>query len=257
MVNTVDVPVKSIQKALSLLDCLALGDFTRQGMSLSALATACDMPLNTARNLLKSMIACGYVTQLGHGVYLAGEKCVEICRVARLVDAATRQSLLAALQRFVDKEGEGCVYSVLVDGQRTIVASVDSTHAIRVSHATVEDSPFFAKPTGRMLAALADDRQLQRILQRHGLPGRHWGDIEDTATLSAALAKLRQDDLCEVETPSEGLYCLATSVPGSAGDWQGVVGTYAPSYRISAEHRVVLISGLRRLSREVSRIFKP
>lgn len=50
-------PVKSVTKAMVLLDRIALGDVSRQGMTLTALAHELDIPQNTAHNLLKSLIA--------------------------------------------------------------------------------------------------------------------------------------------------------------------------------------------------------
>ena len=141
-------PIKSVMKAMALLDRIALEDTARQGVTLSALAQELGLPQNTVHNLLRSLIATGYVVQSGRGVYVAGPKCAQIGRVAQCADPYVHQRVMDALHRFVDAEGEACVCSTLVNGERVTVAVVDSTHTVSVSHATIDGEPVFAKCTG-------------------------------------------------------------------------------------------------------------
>jgi DNA-binding IclR family transcriptional regulator len=245
-------PVKSVAKAMAALDCIALDDAARQGVTLSAIAGKLGLPQNTVHSLLKSLVASGYVAQKGRGVYVAGPKCAQIGRVARFADPRIHQRVMAALHRFVDAEGEACVCSNLVSGERVTVAVVDSTHTVSVSRATIDGEPFFAKCTGRMLAACADESELQQVIARQGMPGRHWNDINDESRLRAELARLREQGYSLVNDERDDLVAIACPI------WQGVppawgtLATYAPAYRCSGERCYQLLKRLKSIAGDLS-----
>jgi IclR family pca regulon transcriptional regulator len=249
-----DAPVKSVQKALALLDRLALGDLARRGVALSELAQEFGLPLNTAHNLLKSLVACGYVAMSGRGVYLAGPKCAQLSRVAQCAETDFQGRVLTELQRFVDAEGEACLCVILVEGERVKVGAVDSTRAVRVAHATVENEPFFARPSGRLLAAMADEAELQQILARQGMPGADWDGITADAALRQALAAVRAQGWCLINGPE--LIGLSCPILNADGRTWGALGTFAPAYRCAEERQHQLLAGLQRaaavLGREIS-----
>jgi IclR family acetate operon transcriptional repressor len=244
--------IKSVQKALALLDHLALGDLARQGVALSALAQACGLPQNTAHNLLKSLVAAGYVAQPRRGLYVAGPKCAQLGRLTPCADPLLQGRMVAALQRFSASEGEGIICSVLVNGERVTIAAVESTQAVRVAQAIIEEIHFFEKATGRLLAAMATEYELQQILARQGWPGVHWDGIADMPALQAALADLRARQYCLIDAAADGLVALAVPVPDAAGAAWGVLGAYAPAYRCPADRRQQLLVRLRALAAELS-----
>ncbi len=245
------LPVQSVVKALALLDRLALGDARRQGVSLASLAAEFGWPLNSTHNLLKTLVGCDYVALRGRGVYGAGSKCEQMRRVAGCANAAVRERVLRVLRAYADAENEGCVCVMLADGQRVMVGAVDGNHAIRVSHATVEATPFFAKATGRMLAALADERELAQVVARHGLPGEQWNGLDDLETLRAELAKLRRQGWCEIEQIEDEVVALACPILDADGGPWGALGAFAPAYRCPAERRRQLLDRLRATAREL------
>ena len=250
-------PVKSLHKALVLLDRLALGDLARRGVALTDLAREFGLPANTAHNLLKTLVACGYAARTARGLYAVGPKFGQIARVQQGSDPLTRDRILRELQRFVEAEGEGCVCVILVQGERVTVGAVESTQSVRVAQATVQDAPFFAKPTGRLLAAMADEVELQQILARHGLPGAYWDGIDNEAALRPELARLRQQGWCEVSEADSEVVSLAWPVLTPAGGTWGVVGTFAPAYRCPAARRRQLRRALQGLAASVSEHVRP
>lgn len=251
------VPVKSVQKALMLLDRIALGDLTRRGVLLADLAQETGLPVNTTHNLLKTLVSSGYVTVQSRGVYSAGPKCTQIGRVSQCANPRIQQRLLAALQRFVDTEGESCVCVLLVNGERVIVGAVDSTHAIRVVNSTVEKAPFFVKATGRMLAAVATEAELEQILERQGWPGDCWDGITDATALSRALATIRETGWCQAQDHHGELVGLAVPVPERNGRTWGVLGTFAPAFRCPAERIEEMIPRLQQIAADFSSIVMP
>ncbi len=247
-------PVKSVGKAMALLDRIALGDPDRRGVGLTSLAEEFGWPLNSTHNLLKTLVTSGYLALRRRGVYVAGPKCRQLAAVARCAEPGNLERIMAKLQEFVDIENEPCVCSVLAQGRRLVVASVESSHAVRISHATYEDAPFFSKATGRLLAAIAEPAELEEIIERHGLPGEHWTGIDSRPALEQALANLRQEGWCEMEDNGQQVIAMATPIPGMDGHAWGVLGTYAPTFRCTAGRRAELRRTLRRFANEMADI---
>jgi DNA-binding IclR family transcriptional regulator len=170
----------------------------------------------------------------------------------RLEAPASRQAILSVLRDVASRTGEACVLAGLLQGERIVAAHVDSTQAIRVDHSVIEETPFFALPTGRMLAAMADEQQLQTIIDRHGLPGEHWNDIDDRNALAAALEDLRTAGCCRMIEVRSGLFSLAVPVPGTAGDLPAALGAFAPTFRCTPEQQDTLTDALKSAAGKLS-----
>jgi IclR family acetate operon transcriptional repressor len=246
------VPVRSLKKALDILDLIIEADLHEVDASLAGLAQRMGIPSNTAHNLLKTMVACGYVRKNGHGLYVQGVKCRQMGRLNRLEAPAVHDAVQRRLQQLTDETGEGCLLTVLMNGERVVVARVDSAQAIRVSHATIEDLPFFSRATGRALAAHATAEELEQIVVRHGMPGVAWDNIATPAALRSALAKLREEGGCMATTPEYGLIGLACPVTGVDGSAWGVLGLYAPAFRCSSETIKALAAKMQQCAADLS-----
>jgi IclR family acetate operon transcriptional repressor len=244
--------VKSVGKALALLDCLLLADVQGEQVSLSELARATGNPANTVHNLLKTMVACGYVARSSHGRYAPGPRMRQIGRLNRLAEPARMDGVLAEMGAFSRTEGETCVLATLVAGERVVVASVDGAHAVRVSHATVEHTPFFAKATGRILAAFAEPGELDRILERHGFPGAAWDGLSDRDALSAALGELRSEGACIVRETDMGVVAAACPVLDREGSARGAAGAFAPEFRCPPDRAEALLHAVRQLAAKLA-----
>ncbi len=124
-------------------------------------------------------------------------------------------------------------------------ARIDVARAVTVSQARVEESGFFAKPTGRMLAALAGPDQLAQILQHNGWPGGDWEGIRSAEDLHEALAALREAGACTIVSADDELVALACPVTGSPPEVPAAVGVYAPRYRCDGSRQTELLARLR------------
>jgi len=246
------VPVRSLKKALDILDLIIEADMHKVEASLARLAKWMRMPNNSVHNLLKTMVTCGYVSNSGHGIYVQGVKCRQLGLLNRLTVPVVHESILAILKQFAARTREGCLLTTLLNGDRVVVARVDSTQAIQVSHATIEDHPFFARATGRILAAFATPEELSHIVDRHGMPGPHWKGITTEAALKKALVEVRQQGWSHVDTREEGLVGLGCPVFSSSGQVWGALGLYAPAFRCQSGKTGRLIKDMVKLAKELS-----
>jgi len=246
------VPVRSLKKALDILDLIIEADLHEVDATLAGLARRMGIPSTTVHNLLNTMVTCGYVRKNGHGRYVQGVKCRQLGRLNRLEAPAVHDAVQHRLQQLTDETGEGCLLAVLMNGARVVVARVDSTHAIQVSHATIENLPLYSRATGRALAAYATDEELDQIVARHGMPGAQWDNIADRAALQSALAKVREEGICTVNTPEYGLIGLACPVAGADGKAWGVFGLYAPAFRCSPKTIKAFAGKMRKCAKDLS-----
>ncbi len=246
------VPVRSVKKALDLLDLVIEAELLGGTASLGALARRLKLPANTAHNLLKTLAACGYVRNSAQGIYVQGVKCRQLGLMNTLTTPAVQNALRSSLQQFATRAGEACLLTTLVNGLRVTLARADSTQAVGVSHATVEETPFFSKATGRILAAFATEEEREAIITRHGLPGALWEAIGDKAALLAALAKLRKRGWDCQAAPDEGLVGLACPVLTGNGNLWGALGLYAPAFRCPPARQRKLLADMRRFASELT-----
>jgi IclR family acetate operon transcriptional repressor len=238
--NTV-VPVRSVKKALDLLSLLAFDDLERAGIPLTVLAARMQMPVNTAHNLLKTMVACGYVARTASGEYTVGSRCNEMGRLNTVLSAAAARVVQERMEALGGALGESVTFAVLADGQRKLLLKADAGHAIRVDSSALEQADLFAVPTGRVLAAFATPDALDRILERAGLPGAAWHGIQSRAALDRALDTIRKQGFEKIAPDIHALVSFAVPVLSRSNDLLGALGCYAPAFRCGpAKHAPVL-----------------
>jgi DNA-binding IclR family transcriptional regulator len=244
-------PVQSVRKALDLLDLVVWADLGGKASALADLAEKMRMRPNSVWNLLKTLCDCGYLTQQGRGLYTSGSKIRQLGSMNRFDAPAVREGIEACLGHFAQVEMESAVMAILVGGARLVLTRAEADRAVTISHDRVEESGFFAKPTGRMLAAMADPERLDRILAHNGPPGRDWDGMTDRPQLERALEPLARNGLCAVPDQKREIFAAACPVRSSPADTPAVVGVYAPLYRCDRKRQAELISRLRETADEV------
>lgn len=244
-------PVKSIPKALHLLEAVIFAQAQDTPLSLRQMAELQGIPVNTAHNLLKSLEACGYVARRGRGVYVPGAKCLEMGRASLASLPSHRDSLMKTLGDFVEAEGEVIVCTILLQGERVMLARIDSNQTIHVASSTIEEGPFFSRPTGRILASTASAAQLDEIIERHGYPGKHWDGIADRDTLEKRLKALREAGVSVVT--GKDIAAVACPVFALDGTPWGALGSYGPLFRCGPKRRKTLIASLQKTAETLAR----
>ncbi len=252
-----DVPVKSLKKALDLLDLLLAEEADDGGRTLSELARRMEMPANSAHNLLKTMAVCGYVEQAPDGRYRPGAKLRQIGRLNRFADEEVRARLGRQLRELGEVLGEACVLAVLRNGQRVVVGRVDCQQTIRVDDVQAEERSLYDVPTGRVLAAYAAPEELATILDRNGLPGAHWDRLTTRIGLEKALATLRRAGLSVIGPDGSGVVAFACPVLDGAGRILGALGCHAPEFRCPEKKREQIRRELRKAAEKLGELLAP
>lgn len=224
-----EIPVAVVKKALDLLELIVFDAPAGEGAMLSELARRMAMPQNSARNILKSMIACGFVEQRPDAKYVPGAKCRRIGRWNRLVSDTMAQVVRERLVALTAELGEATVFATLHGGNRVVLAGVEASQAIQVGQATIHNERFYQTPTGRVMTAYAAPDEFAQIVARQGFPDAAWDGLADAAALRAAGDALRAAGECVIL--EREVVAVARPVLGKDGALVGALGFYAPQFR--------------------------
>lgn len=249
-----DMPVRSVRKALGLLNLLVFDDPGREGLSLGSMAERLGFPAATAHSLLKSLCACGYAEQVGHGRYTVGPRCLEIGRYNRLLSEATSSAIRNRMELLGRELDEIVTLAVLADGRRLRLWSTEPGRLVRIDTATLEASKLFSVPTGRVLAAYASQRDRDLMLARYGLPtAEEWPQAASPSALDQALAEIR--DCGQAAVFGGDLAAFAVPVFDAAGSLAGSLGCFTPIFRCPASQHAAILASLKQAARDMAAAF--
>ena len=176
-------PIRSVKKALDLLEILLFQDIKRNGVRLTDMAAKLNIPEATARNLLKTMIGCGFVAQNDDARYISGEKCQKIGKINKFASETMDKIINRALNKFIEKIDENITLGILVNGYRNIITEISSTKTIKIMYERVNVYNIYTMATGRVMAAYADQDELAQIIAKNGMPGENWNNIDNLVTM--------------------------------------------------------------------------
>lgn len=238
--KTAAAPVQSVCRAMGMLSAVALGG---RPLPLSELARGAGLRANTARNLLKSLIACGYLAQDEDARYVPGRTCRQIGLANRL--QSRQDAVQACLEQVSRRLGEAVVLTTLAAGRRQVVCRADPQQLVRVDSEAMGHEDIFGVVTGRVLTAHASDEELAEVLAVRGLPGSAWEGIASLPRLRVALAKVRAASCLTMSERSKSLVSAACAVLDREGRLLAAVGAYAPAYRCPASKMRRVVSELK------------
>jgi IclR family acetate operon transcriptional repressor len=249
--NKKNVPVLSVKKALDLLEMLIFQDVKRNGIRLSDLAAKLEIPDNTARNLLKTMVECGFVAQNSESRYITGNKCRQIGILNKFNSESIRNAIREILNKFNKEVDETIVFAILSDGCRETIDRVDSKIEVRVVYDNTIYVNIFETSTGRILAAYCKNEELSKIIERYDMPGERWNNIEDLDKLKKELALIKEKGY--VAMSRWNLLAFACPVLSADGALIGSIGCYVPVFRCPRERQPEIIRALKNVASDLTR----
>lgn len=227
------MPIKSVLKALSLLDILGLEDITDQGRTLTELAETLGIPANTARTILKTMIDCGYVRQNQTAHYVLGDSCLRMSQLRQLAGGQIRQTYMDILESLNRELNELISLVTIANGKRVLLALFDSSHTVKINRATMETfSPYSEiAPSGRVLVAYAAASERKAVVTVFGYPGKLWDNATNEQELDIACQKLRRQGYAYLHLEKENVAALACPVLNKQGKILAAIGCGVPLCR--------------------------
>ncbi len=233
MSDMVQAAVKSADRVLDLFELLA---HAGREMSHSEIAEILQIPKSSLSQLLKNLIARGYVevTVNGRG-YRLGETLLGLSQSAgRIRDLATQsEPFLADLTR---KTGESSALNLLKGDDAEVAATVLGPHRL-VTHMRLGDlAPLYATSGGKAILAYQPGDFQKEYFSRVQFERATQNTIHSVKALRQQIAKVRDSGFAyshEEWTP--GIVGIGVPVLDPAGEPLGAINVAIPVPRFNSE----------------------
>ncbi len=222
---------RSLTRLLALFDALSLA---QNGMTLADLNVALESPKSSLLNLLRPLVAEGFLVHSA-GTYNLGPAIFRLS--ASVLSANTTTKVIRPfLAELVERTGESAMWGVLNRevGEVTFTDVVDSPHPLRLQIPAGVRRPLYASPTGWVLLAYADKPWREQYISSMVTT------VETSTPITRALlqrefAKVRADGtLASIDVPVAGLGSVSAPVFDASGDCVGAVNVAGPANRFHA-----------------------
>lgn len=236
--------IQVINKCAQIINLIA-SDPTK-AWPLSIIADTIGINRGTCSNILKSLVATGYLEKS-----LTGKGYVLGYQIFKLAGAGKKNSLIGVAKPIMDKLSlelnETIMLSVLKGKTRLLLYQSTCTHDIQVL--TPQKSNVFRTTTGKMILSRYSQSQLTEFINTYGLPDEEWPGITGRMSFFSELEKIRNLD-CLV-TISE-THVAALAVPIVLPDrTYAALGVYLPDIRFSEERKEVMRSQLIQAKKQI------
>jgi IclR family transcriptional regulator, KDG regulon repressor len=243
--------VKSLVKALAILDCLAESE--REGYTLTELSQKLHLHISTVHRLLVNLTRQGYVDvnpakgtyEVGYRVMRMGLKVLDRMDFRRVA-----QPLLGELSQNVKET----VHLAILQGERAI--SIEKFHG---PHPVSLDAPLgavmllHATGVGKALLAFQDEKRVAAIIRAAGLPRLTPNTLTSLAELKKELAQIREQGYAvDNEEAVAGLRCVAAPFFDHSGRAVAAFSVAGPASRVSPARTAEIARAVLETAAEVS-----
>ena len=241
--------IQVINRALDLLERIAIEP--EKPIALGELADGLGLNHGTCANILKTLVARGYVEQTGAKKgYILGAQSYGLtgndAYQKDLLDAA--QAEMNALTLLIN---ENCLLAIRKDNQRVVLYRTFAEQDLQVRTADVK--PVYEAASGRLLVAMLPPEKLARFVSKYGLPAEDaWPEIQSEAHLLEMLALIRRDELAIQTIPNRQVIGLAVPIYKS-GSVVASLSAYLPEYRYMAVDKHQLVSMIRKYAEIINK----
>lgn len=225
--------VRSLTRALRLLHHLAENP---DGMSLTELSEAADLPASTTHRLLTTLESERFVRpEPQTGVWRIGVSAFFVGSAF----ARNRDKLALArpyLRRLMEVSGETANLFVESDGEAVCIGQIESRHAMRAITGVGGRVSMHSSGAGKALLAAMEPAHRERLLAELVLSRETQRTIADRERLERELGEtMRRGYAVDDEEHALGLRCVAAPVFGEFGWAVAAVSISGPSARIPDE----------------------
>ncbi len=222
--------VKSVKKALSILELLVEQSLDNKYLTLSDISKSTGILPVTAHNLLRTLEECGYVRRSGHGRYEEGERCRLLFR-SEGIYRHLREIAEPVIRHTVDELGESVLLTAIRQGRRTELLRCQTSDDRLVNPEWGANADFYSMRTTRAILAWFSKDQLDSFLNTNGLPTEaEWPECGETRTgLEKELKKIRSAGGCSDHHGS--YFAMAVPVFTESHEVVASLGCYAPLSR--------------------------
>lgn len=224
---------RSLTRVLGLFDALAKKP---DGLTLAELNTVLESPKSSLLNLLRPLVAEGYLMH-SHGFYRLGPTAFRMA--ANIMSVWNFSKLMRPYLEELASRSKESVYIGVLDREAqviTYVDAIDSGHSIRYAITVGANRPLYCTAAGRLLLAFADAEFQENYIRNVKLVRMTEHTLTDRKELRRKLEEIRRTgQSTSVSEMFEGSAALAAPIYGSEGKVIASIAVGAPAGRFESE----------------------
>ncbi len=247
------MPYTTHRPTARVLDIMQLLSTSKEGCSLTEIATAISVPKSTIVPIIRTLCERRFITQHGSNKYTVGISAL-IVGSACLQDMDILELFKAQMKRIVSATSEACQLGVLVGGDVLYLAKEESPEPIRLISFVGKRLPAYSTAIGKALLSEYTLQGLQTLYPQGLAPvtertctdfNRFYDECQQGKTLGYFTDK---------EEISPGINCF--SVPlAYHGHYIAAMSVSIPSFRLTEEKKGKTIAALKTSKEKLEHTF--
>jgi IclR family transcriptional regulator, KDG regulon repressor len=243
--------VKSLVKALKIMECLAEGE--KSSYTLTDLSRALRLHVSTVHRLLVNLMREGYVEQdHATGGYRLGFRVLRMG--LRVLDSVDFRHVADPLLRELNRQTQETVHLAILQGDQALsIEKFDSPQPVGLDARLGNAMPLHCTGVGKSLLAYQDEGMLQRIAQSPGLQRFTAHTLTSLPELRRELARIREQGYAvDNEEIVDGLRCVAAPIFDHQGKAVGAFSVAGPSSRVTPARVPEIAQLVKQTSQQIS-----
>ncbi|MCE5348125.1 MAG: helix-turn-helix domain-containing protein [Bacteroidales bacterium] len=222
--------IQVLNRAFDILEFISKGK--NKEYSLSEIADNLGLNHSTCANIIKTLMARGYLAQFGkRGGYWLGPNVYQLTGNFPLKEELLKVSI-EPMKALRNKLNEGIIIAIIQNNKRILLHEEMTTHELRVANR--EEKEVYRTSTGRVMLACMTNSEQKAYVKKYGLPDEDsWPEIEDEEDFFNELNKIKKKQIA-VHLAKSGI--MGVAVPVFKKDKViASLGVYLPKIRFTEE----------------------
>lgn len=228
-----NIKVKSLYKALKLLDC-----FSEQNtlLGISEVSEKAALPKSTVHNIFSTFAVCGILVQDSKtGKYHLGPKIVQLSN-SYFASSTSMKAVSSEMEKLSSIFNENVYYGTLFEDQVLYLEAVHGSTLSRSTSIIGATAPLHCTGIGKCILAWLSDPALIDRLCKKGLRKFTDNTITSRTLLEKELAEIREQGYAVDNMEHEyGVKCVAVPIFRSNGVLSGAISISCPSLRVEGK----------------------
>lgn len=247
----IEVKVKSLKKALDILDCFTL---ERPELGITELSTLLSLNKSNVHNIVSTFEACGYLEQNPES-----EKYRLSLKILQLAHIASRnmsfQSIVHKAVNELAETFDEIVYFGIPDGENVMYMDGGFPEKVyNVRWVQGMTAPLVCTSIGKAILAYMPEEFICRVLEK---PLEKFTEytITDPEKIHAQLKHIKECGYSEDRMEHEyGIKCVGVPVFNNYGKLIGALSTTGPSLRFTDENMSAYVAALKKKAAEIRNV---
>jgi IclR family transcriptional regulator, KDG regulon repressor len=240
--------VQVIIKAFDIIELVA----QRNGQAVSLTEISQELNINqaTAANIINTLVSRGYLEHIGKKKgYRLGPTAFHLTNEIPYEQALVHNAR-DVMETLTLTLNESCLLGVLRNHKRYILHAVNAAQEIQVQLRSERN--IYETASGRLLLAYLSEKELERYIQKNGLPDIEiWKEGHTTNKLISSLAQIKEEGIAKTHLINRHIKGFAVPIVVNDKVLAGL-SVFVPEYRCSPSREKEIIQAMKASAAEIS-----